>query len=159
MSAQYEAGKRVKLVQRYEAINYGIKVDVNGHQMNVVIQGEGNDKTIVVLNGLSIPSPVLFYKEIGESLSTDYKVLSDQVSEEKTVENIVSEIHTCLQKFGIQQYNVMGHSIGGLYSLVLSNDYPEEVLAFIGLDNKPNIFENKDIADTLHLKLLFLSSE
>jgi len=165
MITQYEAGKGAELVQQYEAINYGIKVDVNGHLMNVDIQGEGNDKTIVVLNGLGMPSPILFYKDVAESLSTDFKVitiepfgygLSDQVSEERTVENIVSEIHTCLQKLGIQQYYLMGHSIGGLNSLVFDNKYPEEVLGFIGLDNEPNNFVNEDIAATPNALIPFI---
>jgi len=152
MIAQYEDGKSAELIQQYEAINYGMKVDVNGHLINVDIKGKNNDKTIVLLPGLGMPSPVLFYKDIAESLSTDFKVvtiepfgygLSDQVSEERTVENIVSEIRTCLQKLGIKQYYLMGHSIGGLYSLVFDDKYPEEVLGFIGLDNTPNNFDEE----------------
>jgi len=157
MISQYEAGKSDELVQQFKAIDYGMKVDVNGHQMSVGIKGKDNDKTIVVLPGLGLPSPVLLYDDITESLSTDFKVitiepfgygLSDQVLEKRTVENIVSEIHTCLQKLGIDKYYLMGHSIGGIYSLVFDDKYPDEVLGFIGLDNTPNNYEMVGFAPT-----------
>jgi len=147
--SQYEAGESVKFIKEFKNIDYGMKVEVNGHQMNVDIKGEGNDKTIVVLTGLSAPSPVIFYKDITDILSTNFKVvtiepfgygLSDQVTEERTTENIVTEIHSCLEKLGIDRYYLLGHSIGGLYSIVFDDKYPNEVLGFIGLDNTPSYY-------------------
>jgi len=135
------------LQQKFDAINYGTKVDVNGYQMSVNISGEQHNQTIVLLPALGALSPVLFYKGLVESLITDYKVItiepfgygiSDIVKEERTVENVIPEIHTCLKKLGVDKFYFMGHSIGGIYSLVYSNQYPNEVLGFIGLDNTPN---------------------
>jgi len=148
--SQYQEEKIEKFKQEFEAIDYGMKVDVNGHEMTVDIKGEEHDTTIVVLPGLTLINPVMFYKNITELLANDYKVvtieplgygISDLTDEERTVENIVSEIHECLQELEIDQFYFMGHSIGGIYSLVYDNTYEDEVLGFIGLDNTPN---NKD---------------
>ncbi|OUM62063.1 hypothetical protein PIROE2DRAFT_69545 [Piromyces sp. E2] len=60
--------------------------------------------------------------------------LSESVEEERTIDKIVSELHTAVKKFGIEKYYLMGQSIGGMYSLYWSNQYADEVLGIIGLD-------------------------
>jgi len=138
------------LQQKYDAINYGKKVEVNGLQMSVNIMGEENEKTIVLLPGLGITCPVIYYRNITESLSNDYRVvtiepfgygLSDLTKKERTAQNIVDEIHECLDKLGIKQFYLMGHSIGGIYALVYDNTYKGEMLGFIGIDNTPSNYE------------------
>jgi len=165
MTAQYEAGVSTEFIKDYKAINYGKKVEVNGHQMTVDIQGEDNDKTIVILTGLGSPSPILYYKPIADSLSAYFKVitvepfgygLSDQTSEERTVENMVTEIHTCLEKLGINEYYLMGHSISGIYSLVFDDKYPDEVLGFIGLDNTPNHYDSSQMSPYPEIVMTFV---
>ena len=66
LSDQYkkEEEKIEKFQQDFEAIDYGMKVDVNGHKMTVDIKGEEHNTTIVVLPGLSLINPVMFYKNI-----------------------------------------------------------------------------------------------
>ena len=155
---QYQDEKNVKkLQQNFEAVEYGTKVDVNGHKMSVNIKGEEHNTTIVVLPGLGIISPVIFYKSLTEMLANDYKVVtiepfgygvSDLTDEERTAKNMVSEIHECLQKLGINQFYLMGHSIGGIYSIIYDNTYEGEVLGFIGLDNTPSNYENFSDDDT-----------
>jgi len=149
--SNYSDEKSEILKQKFDAINYGIKVDVNGHNMSVNIAGEQNSKTIVLLPALGIISPVIFYKDFVKSLSSDFKVItvepfgygaSDYVEERRTNENIVSELHILLQKLGVDQFYLMAHSIGGIYSAAYANEYPEEVLGFIGLDNTPTSFDD-----------------
>ncbi|OUM63147.1 hypothetical protein PIROE2DRAFT_10362 [Piromyces sp. E2] len=135
------------LQQKFDVINYGKKVNVDGLQMSVNIKGEENEKTIVLLPGMGILSPVIFYQNITESLSTDYRVvtiepfgygLSDTTTSERTAQNIVEEIHTCLKNLGINQFYFIGHSIAGIYGLLYDNKYDDEVLGFIGIDNTPS---------------------
>jgi len=92
--------------KKFEAIDYGIKVDVDGLKMDVGIVGEGNEPTIVLLPGLNIVSPVISYKAFAETLSDKFRVItvepfgygiSDNTKKERINENIVSELHTCLQ--------------------------------------------------------------
>ncbi|MCM3149271.1 alpha/beta hydrolase [Bacillus sp. FSL W8-1143] len=122
---------------------YGQKVLVDGKQMNVLIQGDGKE-TIVLLPGYGTASPVLDFKPLVDELSPYYRVvviepfgygLSDDTDKARTSQNIVDEIHECLQKLNINEYTLMGHSIFGIYGLEYVNQYEKEVKAFVGIDN------------------------
>lgn len=141
---------------------YGQRVSVDGKQMNVSIQGKG-EETIVLLPGFGTASPALDFKPLISELSPYYKVvvvepfgygLSDQTERERSTANIVSEIHEALQSLHIDRYILMGHSISGIYSLDYVNKYSNEVSAFVGLDSSvPAISEQKiDSSDTQPIK-------
>lgn len=141
---------------------YGQRVSVDGKQMNVSIQGKG-EETIVLLPGFGTASPALDFKPLISELSPYYKVvvvepfgygLSDQTERERSTANIVSEIHEALQSLHIDRYILMGHSISGIYILDYVNKYPNEVSAFVGLDSSvPTLSEQKiDSSDTQPIK-------
>ncbi|WNS41380.1 alpha/beta hydrolase [Paenibacillus sp. MMS20-IR301] len=122
---------------------YGQLVPVDGKQMNVLIQGTG-EETIVLLPGYGTGAPALDFKPLIDELSPFYKVvavepfgygLSDGTEKERTNANIVSELHEALQQLGIQRYTLMGHSIAGIYGLEYVNQYQDEVSAFVGIDS------------------------
>ena len=122
---------------------YGQSVAVDGKNMNVLIQGKG-EETVVLLPGYGTPAPALDFKPLIDELSPFYKVvviepfgygLSDVTEKERTTENIVSEIHEALQQLNITHYTLMGHSISGIYGLDYVNKYPNEVNAFVGIDS------------------------
>ncbi|OBY77929.1 alpha/beta hydrolase [Paenibacillus sp. KS1] len=131
---------------------YGQHVSVDGKQMNVFIQGQG-EETVVILPGFGTAAPALDFKPLIVELSPYYKVvviepfgygLSEQSEKERSTANIVSEIHEALQSLHINRYILMGHSISGIYSLDYVNQYPNEVRAFIGLDSSvPSLSEQK----------------
>ncbi|MCR8842572.1 alpha/beta hydrolase [Paenibacillus sp. SC116] len=131
---------------------YGQYVSVDGKQMNVFIQGQG-EETIVILPGYGTAAPALDFKPLISELIPYYKVvviepfgygLSDQTQKGRSTANIVSEIHEALQSLHIDRYILMGHSISGIYSLDYVNQYPNEVRAFIGLDSSvPSLSERK----------------
>jgi len=123
--------------------SYGQSVTVDGKNMNVLIQGTG-EETVVLLPGLATSAPALDFKPLIEELSPFYKVvvvepfgygLSDLTEKERTTENIVREIHDALQGLNIERYILMGHSISGVYGLDYVNKYENEVIAFVGLDS------------------------
>ncbi|WP_028595300.1 alpha/beta fold hydrolase [Paenibacillus assamensis] len=122
--------------------SYGQLVTVDGKQMNVLIEGEG-EETIVLLPGYGTASPALDFKLLIEELSPFYKIvviepfgygLSDGTEKERTTDHIVSEIHEALQQLNMEQYILMGHSIAGIYGLDYVHKYPNEVRAFVGID-------------------------
>lgn len=131
---------------------YGQHVSVDGKQMNVSIQGQG-EETVVLLPGYGTAAPALDFKPLISELTPYYKVvviepfgygLSDQTEKERSTANIVSEIHEALQRLHIDRYILMAHSISGIYSLDYVNQYPNEVKAYIGLDSSvPSLSELK----------------
>ncbi|RJX37542.1 alpha/beta hydrolase [Paenibacillus pinisoli] len=122
--------------------SYGQHVAVDGKNMNVLIQGSG-EETVVLLPGFATAAPGLDFKPLVDELAPFYKVvvvepfgygLSDITDKERTAANIASEIHEALQQLNIDRYILMGHSIAGIYSLEYIDQYRDEVSAFAGID-------------------------
>jgi len=144
--------------------SYGQPVTVDGKDMNVFIQGEG-EETIVLLPGYGTAAPALDFKPLIDELSPFYKVvviepfgygLSDLTEKERSTENIVSEVHEALQQLHIERYILMGHSISGLYGLDYVNKYPNEVSAFVGLDSSVPSISEKKIGSSIIRTIKFL---
>ncbi|WP_019420766.1 alpha/beta fold hydrolase [Paenibacillus sp. OSY-SE] len=138
---------------------YGQHVSVDGKNMNVLIQGAG-EETVVLLPGLGTAAPVLDFKPLIEELSPFYKVvvvepfgygLSDLTEKERTTENVVSEIHEALQRLNIDRYILMGHSIAGIYGLDYVNKYADEVSAFVGIDSSVPTLSEKVTSSQLEM--------
>lgn len=118
-------------------------VEVNGKNMKAHVRGSG-DKTIVMLSGWGVDSPIDDFFPLYDKLSKDYKVVileyfgyfgSDVTSNERTNENMVQEIREALCKLNISPpYILMPNSMSGLYSLYYVNNYPSEVSGIIGID-------------------------
>lgn len=118
-------------------------VEINGKTMKAHVAGSG-DRTIVMLSGWGVDSPIDDFYPLYTELSKHYKVVvleyfgyfgSDLTGEERTNKNMVEEIRAALDKLGIKPpYILMPHSMSGLYSLYYANNYPSEVSAIIGLD-------------------------
>ncbi|PJO45503.1 alpha/beta hydrolase [Lysinibacillus xylanilyticus] len=132
---------------------YGQSVTVDGKNMNVLIQGEG-EETIVLLPGYGTAAPALDFKLLIDELSPFYKVvaiepfgygLSDETDKERGTENIVSEMHEALQQLNIDHFTLMGHSIAGIYGLDYVNKYPNEVSAFVGIDTSVSTQGGMDV--------------
>ena len=121
----------------------GQQVLVNGHQINVYVEGDGPD-TVVVLSGAGIASPILDFKEVSESLSKQYKVViveragygySDDSNHSRDVMEVLSETRQALSQANITgPFIILSHSMASLESLAWQEKYPDEVKALIGLD-------------------------
>ena len=130
----------------------GQQVLVNGHQINVYVEGDGFE-TIVVLSGAGIASPILDFKEVSESLSKQYKVViveragygySDDSNYSRDVMEVLSETRQALSQANITgPFIILSHSMASLESLAWQEKYPDEVKALIGLDwALPSSYEN-----------------
>ena len=121
----------------------GQQVLVNGHQINVYVEGDGLE-TIVVLSGAGIASPILDFKEVSESLSKQYKVViveragygySDDSNYSRDVMEVLSETRQALSQANITgPFIILSHSMASLESLAWQEKYPDEVKALVGLD-------------------------
>ena len=137
----------------------GQQVLVNGHQMNVYVEGDGPE-TIVFLSGAGIASPILDFKEVSESLSKQYKVViveragygySDDSNHLRDVMEVLSETRQALSQANITgPFIILSHSMASLESLAWQEKYPDEVKALIGLDwALPSSYENLKQNQTL----------
>lgn len=121
----------------------GQLVLVNGHQMNVYVEGDGPE-TIVVLSGAGIASPILDFKNVSDSLSKRYKVViveqagygySDDSNHSRDVMEVLSETRQALSQANVTgPFIILSHSMASLESLAWQEKYPDEVKALIGLD-------------------------
>ena len=121
----------------------GQTVLVNGHHMNVYIEGDGPE-TIVVLSGAGIASPILDFKNVSDSLSKRYKVViveragygySDDSNHSRDVMEVLSETRQALSQADVTgPFIILSHSMASLESLAWQEKYPDEVKALIGLD-------------------------
>ncbi|WP_419197104.1 alpha/beta fold hydrolase [Lysinibacillus sphaericus] len=143
---------------------YGQSVRVDGKNMNVFIQGEG-EEIVVLLPGYGTAAPGLDFQPLVDELSPFYKVvvvepfgygLSDLTEKERSSENIVSEVHEALQQLHSERYILMGHSISGLYGLDYVNKYPNEVSGFVGLDSSVPTISEKKIGASIITTIKFL---
>ena len=121
----------------------GQQVLVNGHQINIYVEGTGPE-TIVVLSGAGIASPILDFKNVSESLSKRYKVViveragygySDDSNHSRDVMEVLSETRLAISQANITgPFIILSHSMASLESLSWQEKYPDEVKALIGLD-------------------------
>lgn len=121
----------------------GKTVLVNGHKINVYVEGDGPE-TIVVLSGAGIASPILDFKNLSDSLSKKYKVVvveragygfSEDSDRSRDVMEVLSETRQALAQAHVSgPYVIISHSMASLESLAWQEKYPNEVKALIGLD-------------------------
>lgn len=121
----------------------GELVEVNGHNMSIYVEGDG-DKTLVFMSGGGTCSPILDFKSLYSLLSDDYKIVvvekfgygfSDIVDENRDIDTILSETRMALDKAGIESpYVLCPHSLSGVEALYWAQKYPQEVEAIVGLD-------------------------
>ena len=135
---------RISLVKEQASLTpVGQTVLVNGHQMNVYVEGDGPE-TIVVLSGAGIASPILDFKNVSDSLSKKYKVViveragygySDDSNQSRDVMEVLSETRQALSQANVTgPFIIISHSIASLESLAWQEKYPDEVKALVGLD-------------------------
>ena len=121
----------------------GKTVLVNGHKINVYVEGDGPE-TIVVLSGAGIASPILDFKNVSDSLSKKYKVViveragygySEDSNQSRDVMEVLSETRQALSQANISgPFIILSHSMASLESLAWQEKYPDEVKALVGLD-------------------------
>lgn len=118
-------------------------IEVNGLNMHYEKLGHRGEN-IVLLNGFGTPYPSLDFKALSDSLEKDHTIYiiepfgygtSDLTDDQRSVANMVNELHEAITKLGLEDYYLMGHSVSGLYSVYYMDQYPDEVKGFIGIDS------------------------
>ncbi len=118
-------------------------VEIDGHNMSVYTEGSG-EKTLVFMSGGGTCSPILDFKSLYSLLSDKYRIVvvekfgygfSDVVDKKRGIESVLADTRAALKAAGIEApYILCPHSMSGIEALYWAQQYPEEVLAIIGLD-------------------------
>lgn len=133
----------------------GKLVEIDGHQMSVYVEGNGN-KIIVFMSGGGTCSPILDFKSLYSTLTDNYKIVvvekfgygfSDVVDKERNIDSILEDTRRALAKADIEgPYVLCPHSMSGIEALYWAQQYPEEIEAIIGLDMAvPKAYEDYKI--------------
>jgi pimeloyl-ACP methyl ester carboxylesterase len=123
----------------------GILVDVDGHKIHVYAEGEkGNRPTLVFMSGSATVSPVYDFKPLYSLLSDEYRIAvvekagygySDIYEVGRDIETMLNEVRQGLSLAGESgPYILFPHSMSGLEAVYWAQQYPDEVMAIIGLD-------------------------
>jgi pimeloyl-ACP methyl ester carboxylesterase len=120
----------------------GQLVDIGGPRMHAILRGAGAP-TILLESGaggcalqfsllqprLSAFTRVLAYDRLGQAWS-------DPPSEPRTPENLIAELRTLLLKLHLQPpYLLVGHSFGGLLSLIHARLHPQDIAGVVLVDS------------------------
>ena len=135
----------------------GQMVEVDGNQMSIYTEGEG-DHTLVIMSGGGEISPILGYGTLYGKLSDTYKIaviekfgygFSDVVDGERDFDTILRQDREALQKAGVEApYILCPHSMSGIEAILWAQKYPDEVEAIVGLDmSTPKSFTEEELAD------------
>lgn len=141
--------------EEYLFVVNGELVEVNGYNMHVFTEGQG-DKTLIFMAGGGTSSPVYDFKTLSSLLSDNYKIViveklgygfSDVKDVDRDLDSILSDTREALSKLSISgPYVLVPHSMSGLEALYWAQEYPEEVEAIVGLDmSVPNSYEDYEV--------------
>lgn len=119
----------------------GKLVDVGGFALHINKIGQGLP-TIIFESGSGETS--LEWDDIPRKLSQYATVVtydragygwSEKANQERSGKNIVKELHTALQKEGLHgPYILVGHSLGGMYARLFTQEYREQVVGLVLVD-------------------------
>lgn len=135
----------------------GQLVEVNGHNMNVYVSGEG-DHTLVFLAPAGDCTPVYTFEPLCTALDKDCRTvviekfgygMSDNVDGTRDYKTMVDECRQALDKVGIEApYILCPFSKSGIDALIWSQSYPDEVEAIVSLDMAfPEHYDQLDLSN------------
>jgi len=130
---------------------------VGSKMMNIYTTGEGVN-TILILSGFGVQSPVLEYKALADSLSSQYRIViveylgygfSLSTNDERTNEKIIEEVREGLNSAEIYgPFFLMAFDTSNVYANYYSKKYPEEVSGIISIDGMyANAIEDSNFKD------------
>jgi len=136
------AGTAARAVIRANNPPPGKMVDVGGYRMHLHCSGAGSP-TVIVEAGQG--GAGIQYANIQQALSAQTRVCvydraglgwSDLSRSPRSAAAVVDELHTLLRVSGTEgPYVLVGHSLGGLFTLLYAHTYPSDVAGVVLIDS------------------------
>ena len=151
---QVKTNKEFDVLQQNGLYNL---VSVGDYSLNVAKFGKEDGKhTIVAMAGLGMGDCSVSMRQMTACLEEDNQVvfvdragygLSDDTSNDMTLEHIVEDYRKALKNSGLEgPYILMPHSVGGVYATYWVSNYPEEIEAVVFIDGT-RLSENAYVGD------------
>lgn len=122
----------------------GKLVDINGTKLHIIAEGEKNDLPTLILESGAGGNTDMFHW-IAEGLKKNMRVIrydregkrfSESSKDSVTSEFYAHQLHELLEKSGEKPpYILVGHSMGGAYTRIFRDLYPDEVKGLVFLDS------------------------
>ncbi|MCR5201135.1 MAG: alpha/beta hydrolase [Saccharofermentans sp.] len=139
---------RIKTFDEIEILKsrgYYNPVDVGDHSLNVYIAGnEEGEHTFVTICGWGDGEEFIGWRPMTSTFEEDNEFifidragygLSDDVSEDMTIPEVVEDYRTALLNLGEEgPYILLAHSLGSLYTAYWESTYPDEIEGVIIMD-------------------------
>jgi pimeloyl-ACP methyl ester carboxylesterase len=135
----FGAKAKARLAAKYPAP--GKLVDVGGYRLHINCQGQGGPTVVMEsgngnfsLNWGQVPREVAKFTRV---CTYDRAGLgwSDRSPQPRTAHNLVADLHTLLERSGVEPpYVLVGHSLGGLLIRLYAHEYPDQVVGLVLVD-------------------------
>lgn len=123
----------------------GTLVEVDGRKIHIYAEGvKGDNPTLVFMSGSATVAPVYDFKSLYSMLSDKYRIAvvekagygySEICEIDRDIDTMLNEVRQGLSLAGEKEpYVLFPHSMSGLEAISWAQQYPEEVMAIIGLD-------------------------
>jgi pimeloyl-ACP methyl ester carboxylesterase len=136
----FGAKAKARLAAKYLAP--GKLVDVGGYRLHINCQGQGNPTVVMEsgngnfsLNWGSVPREVAKFTRV---CTYDRAGLgwSDLSPRRRTAHNLVQDLHTLLERSGVEPpYVLVGHSLGGMLIRLYAHEHPDQVVGMVLVDS------------------------
>ena len=135
----FGARTKARLAAKYPAP--GKLVDVGGHRLHINCQGQGGP-TVVMESGNGDFS--LTWARIQGEVARFTRICtydraglgwSDRSPQPRTAHNLVADLHTLLERSGVEPpYVLVGHSLGGPLVRLYAHEHPDQVAGMVLVD-------------------------
>jgi len=120
-------------------------VEVNGHSMHIIVQGDENAKeTLVFLHSSNITDDSIALKPLFDELNKEYRVVyldrsgvgfSDVSGSDRQIDNVLDETRAAIKAAGIEgQVYVVPIGTAGVEAIHWASKYPDELKGIIGIN-------------------------
>lgn len=136
----------------------GTLVELDGRQIHVYAEGETNNgPTLVFLAGSGTVAPMYDFKPLYSLFLDQYRIAvvekagygySDIYDVSRDIDVLLQEVRQALHLAGERgPYVLLPHSMSGLEAVYWAQQYPDEILAIVGLDmSTPESYEFMDVS-------------